>query len=104
MLVKTGFFGARGLSEKWKNSVCFKLSVKTSFFMRLVKTLEQNLTQILLESFYRILEKNSKNWVFRYITSSLIVSKDSKHFKLSDDSGVRSQESGDWRGGVRGNL
>ena len=44
--------------------MCFKLFfgffrelVKTSFFMRLVKTLGQNLGQILPECFYRFLEK-----------------------------------------------
>ena len=67
MLVKTGFFRSRGLSEKLKKditSVCFKLFfgffcelVKTSFFMRLVKTLGQNLGQILPKCFYHFLEK-----------------------------------------------
>ncbi len=65
MLVKTVycFSRARGLSEKLEKyitSVCFEVfstCVKTSFFMRLVKTLSQNLGQILPESFYRILGK-----------------------------------------------
>jgi hypothetical protein len=46
--------------EKYITSVCFEVfstCVKTSFFMRLVKTLCQNLGQILPESFYRILGK-----------------------------------------------
>jgi hypothetical protein len=57
------FSRARGLSEKLEKyitSVCFEVfptCVKTSFFMRLVKTLSQNLGQILPESFYRILGK-----------------------------------------------
>ena len=57
------FSRARGLSEKLEKyitSVCFEVfstCVKTSFFMRLVKTLCQNLGQILPESFYRILGK-----------------------------------------------
>jgi hypothetical protein len=46
--------------EKYITSVCFEVfstCVKTSFFMRLEKTLSQNLGQILPESFYRILGK-----------------------------------------------
>ncbi len=87
MLVKTGFFRARGLSEKLKKditSVCFKLFfgffcelVKTSFFMRLVKTLGQNLlnsAQVFLPFF--------KSWFSRYITSSLTVNMHISRFRV----------------------